>query len=303
MYAHRLNITYKKIGRDQAVMLGLELVGSKLAGFVKQAKKIAVENKLLIHCWRGGMRSANMAWLFNTAGLKSKTLTGGYKAYRRHIKSSFAKNYKLIILGGMTGSGKTEILQAMSERGEQIIDLEKLAHHKGSSFGALGQLKQDSNEQFENNLFEDWKILDAGKIVWIEDESQAIGQIRVPEELFTRLRTSPVIKINLPKSERIELLVKNYGSFDREELKAAIQRIKKRLGGLRTKESMTAIESGDFYKVADIVLLYYDKAYNYGMKKRKNQSVFEIKIDKINPNENAMQIIDFYNSLINYKIN
>ncbi len=298
-----VGITYKKKGKEQAVMLGLDLVGSKLSGFVKQAKKIAVDKKLLIHCWRGGMRSSSMAWLFNTAGLKTKTLTGGYKAYRRHIKSSFAKDYKLFVLGGMTGSGKTEILRAMADLGEQFIDLEKLAHHKGSAFGSLGQLNQDSTEQFENYLYEDWKKLDINKTVWIEDESQAIGTIRVPEEIYTLIRISPVVKINLPKSERIEWLVKDYGDFDKEMLKAGVIRIERRLGGLSTKEALQAIELNDFHKVADITLQYYDKAYNYGFSKRKSQSIFEINLDRIDPDKNANEIIEFYNSLVPNKIN
>jgi len=294
----QVGTSYKKQGKEKAVILGLELVGSKLADYVRQARPLAVENKLLVHCWRGGMRSASMAWLLNTAGLQAKTLIGGYKAYRRHIKSSFAKDFELLILGGMTGSGKTEILLEMARQGEQVIDLEGLAHHKGSAFGSIGQLKQDSTEQFENNLFEDWKKLDENKIVWLEDESQAIGSVRIPEELYIRIRKSPVIKINLPKKERIEWLVKDYGSFDKEKLKNAVLRIEKRLGGVRTKESIDAIDSNDFHKVADITLEYYDKAYNYGLSNRTDQSVFDIDLDKISPKENAQKIIELYNSLI-----
>ena len=299
----KVGTTYKKKGKEHAVMLGLDFVGSKLSAFVKQARKIAVDKKLLIHCWRGGMRSSSMAWLFDTAGLKTKTLTGGYKEYRRHIKTSFATNYKLFVLGGMTGSGKTEILQAMADQGEQFIDLEKLAHHKGSAFGSLGQLNQDSTEQFENYLYEDWKKLDINKTVWVEDESQAIGSVRVPEEIYTLIRISPVIKINLPKSERIEWLVKDYGDFDKDKLKSGVIRIERRLGGLSTKEALQAIEINDFHKVADITLQYYDKAYNYGFSKRKSQSVFEINLDRIDPDKNACQIIEFYNSLVPNKIN
>ncbi len=294
----KVGTSYKKQGKEQAVLLGLELVGSKLADFVKQAQKIAVNKKLLVHCWRGGMRSASMAWLYQTAGLQAATLIGGYKAYRRHIKNSFANDYKLIVLGGMTGSGKTEILQAMAEQAEQVIDLEGIAHHKGSAFGALGQLKQDSTEQFENNLFEDWKKLNDKTVVWIEDESQAIGTVRLPEEIYTRIRKSSVVKINLPKKERINWLVKDYGSFDKEKLKSAVLRIQKRLGGQRTKESIQAIELNDFHKVADITLEYYDKAYTYGLQMRESNRIFEINLTEISPEENAKAIINFYHTLV-----
>ena len=286
--------SYKKQGKDKAVILGLELVGSKLADFVKQAKKKSVNNKLLVHCWRGGMRSESMAWLFNTAGINAVTLVGGYKNYRRYIKNSFDKDYNIIVLGGMTGSGKTEILQSMAKQNEQVIDLEGIAHHKGSAFGALGQQKQDSTEQFENNLFSEWEKLNDNSIVWLEDESQSIGTVRLPEEIYRRIRNSLVVKISLPKKERINWLVKDYGVFDKEKLSDAVLRIQKRLGGQRTKETLEAIELSDFYKVADITLDYYDKAYTYGLEKREEERVFEIKLDKIIPDENAKEIIEFY---------
>ena len=135
----KVGTSYKKKGKQIAVIEGLEFVGVKLADFSRQALKIAKDNKLLIHCWRGGMRSASMAWLFETVGLEVYTLIGGYKAYRNHVFSTFDNIEKLTILGGSTGSGKTEILLNMREEGEQIIDLEGVAHHKGSAFGRLGE--------------------------------------------------------------------------------------------------------------------------------------------------------------------
>ncbi|MCF6239939.1 MAG: tRNA 2-selenouridine(34) synthase MnmH [Bacteroidales bacterium] len=290
--------TYKKQGKEQAVELGLKLVGTKLYNFVRQAKKIAKNKQLLLHCWRGGMRSASMAWLFQTAGLQVKTLEGGYKAYRRNVKSFFAQKFNLIVLGGMTGSGKTEILEAMEKMGEQIINLEKVAHHKGSAFGALGQKKQTSTEQFENNLFDSYKYLDINKTVWIEDESQAIGHVRVPEELYVQIRNSPVIKLNIPKKERIKFLLHEYGKFEAEQLKASVLKIKKRLGGLKTKQALEAVKTGDLETVVDISLDYYDKAYNYGITKRESALVFEIELAEINANINSKKIIDFYKGLI-----
>ena len=294
----KVGTVYKHQGKETAVELGLKLVGSKLYDFVKQAKKIAKDKKLLVHCWRGGMRSASMAWLFQTAGLQVKTLQGGYKAYRRHVKSFFAQNFKLIVLSGMTGSGKTEILEAMEQMGEQVINLEKVAHHKGSAFGALGQEKQTSTEQFENNLYQFYRKFDINRPVWIEDESQAIGYVRVPDELFVQMRKAPVIKVNIPLEERIKFLVQEYGKFNKEELKASILKIKKRLGGLKTQEAINAIENNELTTAAYISLCYYDKAYSYGISKRNKNTVFDINLNKIDASENARQIIEFYNKLI-----
>lgn len=292
-----VGITYKKKGKENAIILGLEIVGPKLTQFAKYAKKIAVNNKLLVHCWRGGMRSSNMAWLFDTLGIETNILKGGYKAYRRYLKSYFSKKTKLIILGGMTGSGKTEILKCINEKKYQVADLENLAHHKGSAFGALGEKKQDSTEQFENNLFEIWKDFKLNDFIWIEDESQAIGKNRVPEELYVQMRKSPVIKVNIPKQKRATWLLQEYGGFDQEELKNSLLKIEKKLGGLNTKIALKAIEENNLNTVADITLSYYDKAYNFGLSKRNGQKIYEIELNEVNHELNANKILEYFQEL------
>ena len=236
----KVGICYKEKGKDPAILLGLELVGPKMADLAKAAKKLAVNNKLLVHCWRGGMRSSSMAWLFNTIGIETFTLNGGYKTYRRYIKSYFAKPFKLVVLGGMTGSGKTEILKEIRKLDVQVIDLEGLANHKGSAFGALGQLEQNTTEQFENNLYQELVQLDSKKTIWVEDESQTIGKIWIPEEFFNQMRNCTVIRINVPKEKRINWLVEGYGGFDPELLRDSIQRIKKRIHRSRSFPSRCA---------------------------------------------------------------
>ncbi len=176
---------YKQEGREPAILVGLEIVGSKLKSFANTARKLSKNNQLLVHCWRGGMRSSSMAWLFEMVGIKTFILEGGYKAFRNYGKSQLAASKKLIILGGLTGSGKTETLLKIKEKGEQVVDLEGLAHHKGSAFGSLGQKPQLPNEQFENNLIYEWLTLDITKSIWLEDESHSIGSNWIPNEHFT----------------------------------------------------------------------------------------------------------------------
>jgi len=284
---------YKKQNKDKAILRGLEFVGPKLAGLAKLAKKLSKEQKLLVHCWRGGMRSASMAWLFETVGLQIDMLEGGYKTYRNYIKSKFAEKYKIIILGGMTGSGKTEILKHIKNLGEQVIDLEGVAHHKGSAFGSFGEQKQTSTEQFENNLFEEWKNIDKNKYLWLEDESISIGYVRIPEEIFVQMRSSDVLKVNITKKERIKWLVEEYAKFDKKMLEAAVLKISKRLGGANTKLAIDAINNEEFSKVADITLQYYDKAYNYGLSKRENK-ILELDLKNTNHKENANKILEFF---------
>jgi tRNA 2-selenouridine synthase len=257
-------------------------------------RAIAGSNEVLVHCWRGGMRSSSMAWLLDMAGMKVYVLLKGYKAFRKYIHERYASDGKLIILGGMTGSGKTDILKHLKNLEQQVLDLEAFAHHKGSAFGALGQLPQPSTEQFENDIFSEWKNIDSSKYLWLEDESRAIGTVQIPEILYSRLRQSPVINIIVDKQERIQRLVREYASFSREELSACISKITQRLGGQHAKAALAALENNDFATVADITLTYYDKAYNYGLyEKRDKNIIHELYLAKDEPGVNAKKVLEF----------
>jgi len=288
----QVGIRYKQGGKENAVLLGLEYVGPKMAGFVKQAKKLVKKDKrILVHCWRGGMRSGSMAWLFETAGLKVFTLDGGYKAYRGYIRKQFSKNVNMVVLGGYTGSGKTSILQEMEKKGEQFLDIEGIAHHKGSVFGPLGQKQQPSNEQFENNLADAWRKFDFSKPVWVEDESRQLGTCGIPDPLFAQMRKAPVIKVIIPKSERIKRLVNEYGNFEKKLLAEQVEKIRERLGGQFANEAIEALNQNQLDKVADLTLRYYDKAYEFGILKRNPESITKLELEKDDPIENAKAVL------------
>jgi tRNA 2-selenouridine synthase len=288
----QVGIRYKQGGKENAVLLGLEYVGPKMAGFVKQAKKLVKKDKrILVHCWRGGMRSGSMAWLFETAGLKVFTLDGGYKAYRGYIRKQFSKNVDMVVLGGYTGSGKTSILQEMEKKGEQFLDIEGIAHHKGSVFGPLGQKQQPSNEQFENNLADAWRKFDFSKPVWVEDESRQLGTCGIPDPLFAQMRKAPVIKVIIPKSERIKRLVNEYGNFEKKLLAEQVEKIRERLGGQFANEAIEALNQNQLDKVADLTLRYYDKAYEFGILKRNPESITKLELEKDDPIENAKAVL------------
>ncbi len=285
---------YKKSGKEAAMLKGLDIVGPQMSSYVKSVKRIAPKGKVLVHCWRGGMRSASMAWLFHTAGLEATTLIGGYKAYRGYIREQLGKEVNLVVLGGKTGSGKSEVLRVLAESGCQMLDLEAIAHHKGSAFGHIGQEEQPTTEQFENNLYEVWKSFDLRKTVWLEDESRSIGRVSIPEPLFNRMRVSPVIFIDLSIEERAKRLVKEYAEFEPESLESAVLRISKRLGGQNVKDALQAIKMKDFSKAASITLLYYDKAYLNGLEKRSSEFVFKLPLEEDNPEKNALLVKEFY---------
>ena len=292
---------YKKINKEAAVLAGLEFVGPKLVTFVKKAQKYARNNKILVHCWRGGMRSENMAWLFQIAGLKPYILSGGYKAYRQFLRNKLSEKGKIIILAGKTGSGKTELLYELQKLSEQVINLEELANHKGSAFGAIGQENQPTNEQFTNNISNIWSDIDKKRKVWIEDESKNIGAISIPHELYKQMSTSPVITIEMLKKTRINRLMKEYSFFKPQLLEESILKIQKRLGGLNTSECVKAVREKKFARAIDISLTYYDKAYLYGLKKKQNRVIAIYNVRDEPANLIAQKIIDLANEKLRNK--
>lgn len=288
----RVGTVYKKDGKQPALLLGLKLVGPKMSQLAQQVLSLN-SPELLVHCWRGGMRSSSMAWLFETVGIKCYILDGGYKTYRHFVLDSFSRPYPIRILSGATGSGKTELLHYMKQLGQQIIDLEALAHHKGSAFGALGQLPQPSTEQFENNLYAELQKLDLTRTFWLEDESLTIGRNQIPKPFHSQMQTSVVIRITVDKQLRIKRLLNEYGQFDKTLLTQSIQKINKRLGFDQTKFAMEALESGDLSRVAEISLNYYDKAYLKQANDRPAGTVYNLVLEGDNYYEYAEQIIQF----------
>ncbi|GAB4015223.1 tRNA 2-selenouridine(34) synthase MnmH [Spirosoma koreense] len=290
---------YKQAGKDAAVLLGLNLVGPKLADFVKQSRKLNPDGKeVLVHCWRGGMRSGSFAWLLDTAGLSASTLVGGYKAYRNTVLAAFAEPRQLLVLGGKTGSGKTDILKELARQGEQVIDLEALANHKGSSYGAIGQRPQPTTEQFENLLFGQWRQLDPARRIWLEDESRSIGSCFVPMPLWQQMRTAPIAVIELPKPLRISRLVAEYAGIDHALLVEATERIRKRLGGKVTKDALEALDRQDYATVVDLTLAYYDKAYLHGLSQRPEENIHSIDVQGDSSSETATKLISWADSQV-----
>lgn len=253
---------YKQTGRESAVEKGLELVGPKMASFVRQTREaLQPDQKVYVHCWRGGMRSQSFAWLLSTAGFDVTVLTGGYKAFRKQALETLAETHPMVVLSGLTGAGKTRFLEMLATAGEQIIDLEGLANHRGSSFGAVGLGEQPSTQQFENQLFCEIQQLDRTRFFWIEDEGSRIGQVTVPETFINQVRHAPAVFLDVPKSRRLDNLCKEYGIQDKDGLVEATRGIERRLGGQNMNEAIALIEAGDMRAAANISLTYYDRAY------------------------------------------
>ncbi len=283
---------YAKGGRVKAILAGLELTGPKMHSKLEIALKTAGGGPLLVHCWRGGMRSEAMAWLFSIGGIKTCILEGGYKSYRRYVTDTLSSPRKIIILGGLTGSGKTRILKFIAGAGHQVIDLEKLANHKGSAFGSLGQLPQPASEYFSNLLFEEIRKTDPSIPLWIEDESSNIGNVFLPDEFWRIMQKSPSIALLMDAGIRLPNLVKEYASFPSEELIDIIMKISRRMGNDNARNAAELIRSGNLEEAVRIVLDYYDKAYLYNLGKKKESIVHYINTDTDDARANALNVLD-----------
>jgi tRNA 2-selenouridine synthase len=303
----QVGTAYKQQSREVAIKIGLDYFGVKMKAMVEQAEKIVgngqlavgdeqtaqsklpTANCILLHCWRGGMRSAAVAWLLDLYGFKVYLLAGGYKAYRKWVIAQFEKDYNFNIIGGYTGSGKTLVLHELQKQNKTIIDLEGLANHKGSAFGALEGIPQPGQEMFENFLAQTladtgcWiqdesvqnqvsSILDPASAIFLEDESQRIGNLQIPMPLWYTMRMSPVFFMDIPFEERLIYITEEYGKLKKQTIKDAIIRIQKRLGGLETKNALNFLEEDNFKECFRILLSYYDKWYHKGLYNRENIS-------------------------------
>lgn len=308
---------YKQQSKQVAVKIGLKYFGVKMVEMVEtvealfkghqenttnQVSKGSLKNStqptntnssteshfiprtVLVHCWRGGMRSAGVAWLLDLYGYQVYTLQGGYKAYRGWVLAQFEKEYPIQILGGYTGSGKTEVLKVMAQQSASVIDLERLAGHKGSAFGNMGLPPQPSQEHFENKLanalFFAAQETNSPQPIWMEDESQRIGTVNIPTVLYQQMRKKPVYFLEIPFDARLDYICLHYGKFPKEQLVNAVIRIKKRLGGLETKTAINALVEDDVRGCFSVLLQYYDKQYGKGLERnRENPSSLVTRIE------------------------
>ena len=275
----KVGTAYAKGGPEAAVHLALSLVGPQLAGKLARARETLrpylphphghTRPEVLLHCWRGGMRSNAMAWLLELGGYSALVLEGGYNAYRRYVRQTLASSpAPVLVLGGMTGSGKTAMLHALAERGHQVIDLEGLANHRGSAFGAVGLGAQPSGESMENALCEQWRALDPARPVWLEDEDKRIGNIALCDEFFAHIRTGRLVLADIPFETRVDYLTREYTAPQwQDALTACLWRLEKRLGSERTRQCATAIAAGRYRDAVADVLVSYDALYRRQLEK------------------------------------
>lgn len=288
----QVGICYKHEGRPAAIQLGLALVGPKLALLGQDLCRLAQHNApLRLHCWRGGMRSGSVAWLAGTLDVPVRLLEGGYKAYRRWVLDTFEQSWPLLVLGGRTGTGKTDLLLALRRQGAAVVDLEGLAQHRGSSFGGLGLPAQPSSEHFENRLAASLRCLEGRGPIWVEAESAQVGRCRIPAGLWFQMGEAPAIEIQRSVAERVNQLVAVYGNQGQQALRQATERIARRLGPQRTAAALEAIERSDWAGACIQMLNYYDRCYDHELSRRDSPVMASFDLEGIDADSAALQLL------------
>lgn len=269
-----VGILYKNKGQMEAIEKGYEFFNKKVDDLVSEYNKYK-NRKIIIFCWRGGMRSLAVVKLLDSLGFGVYQLEGGYRDYRRYVKGKI-DNYKLkpklAVLYGLTGVGKSEILNKF----DNSLDLEGLAQHRGSIFGDLG-LKPNTQKMFESLLFKRLEELKKEKFIIIEGESRKIGNVMIPDFLFKAMKEGFRIRINDSIANRVKRIRKIYDLSDKEIMIQKIGFIEKNMGKKKANEMIKLIEDGDVNGFLKKVLEeYYDNVYDCS----KNKVDYDLTLDK-----------------------
>ena len=300
-HRHLVGTIYKQEGRQAAVLKGFELVGPLFKEMMETVLHLAENREVFVYCWRGGMRSNILAWLLKMAGRRVTLLQGGYKAFRHYLLPFLNAEYRIIVLGGQTGSGKTEILSRLKSAGEQVIDLEHLASHKGSAFGLLGLPEQPTQEQFENLLALELKKLDPHQPVWFENESRLIGRLIIPPALFNQMRAVKVVEVQVSREQREERISHEYCVFDADLLAHHTERIAKRLGPQHARRAIELLKEGDKAAWLQIVLDYYDKTYAHSNHQRDKETIVSVPFDWLDTEVGVRRVLKAKQKMIDVK--
>ena len=258
---------YKQQGAHIARIRGLELTAARFPAIVAEIAAAAAGRPILVYCWRGGLRSKTIATILELTGYPVQQLTGGYKAFRNHVSAqfeAFRPPGPLVVLHGMTGIGKTTLLNLLTNRGESVVDLEGLAEHRGSAFGSLGLSQENlTQKRFETLVWDAFRKLPANRPVFIEGESRRIGRMTLPGNLYDVMQESFKVWCSASLETRVSRLTEEYGLKVYEDgLKTALEKIKKKLGGVKYAEIAGYLERWEMEPfMTELIVSYYDQLY------------------------------------------
>lgn len=283
-HRHLVGTAYKQQGQDEAVKLGFELIDKEKQNMIQSWRndlQKAPEENRFVTCWRGGMRSKFAQQWINESGLKIPRVNGGVKALRRYSLDLLSRGpEKILLIGGMTGNGKTDLLKELPQ--QQVIDLEALANHRGSSFGGWLKDPQPAQTTFENNLA--IEIFKKQKFAIMEAESRLVGMCVIPDDIKKKMDTAEMIMLDSPMEERVDRLLKEYVTdpfakhgeeIVMENLKKNLLKIQRKLGGLQTQVTLQKMEAREHRAwIEDLLVHYYDKLYAHSTNIKKRTIIF-----------------------------
>lgn len=291
---------YKNIGVEEAKMKGLGIVSDKLPELVSTIRSLYKKNStVVIYCWRGGMRSKSVVTILEIMGITSYQLLGGYKAYRRYVLDSleqFDIKAKIVVLCGSTGVGKTLLLTKLDEKGVAVIDLEKLANHRGSAFGQVGLGRPATAQNFDANLLEELQRLNDQPYIVVECESKRVGNVYLPNVLYNAMQQGLKVFVKASIETRIDRLIKEYTGIYNENYDGIVNSLKtlsKRLGAKKTQQLYQDFTDGRIHEMVRTLLIeYYDPLYGY---ETCSLADYDFSVDAENIEQAACAIINYLN--------
>ncbi len=294
---HQLGIIYHQLGELEARRAALEKVAPRLPSLVDSIVAASAGKTPLLYCQRGGMRSLSLCEILKLTGRRALRLKKGYKAYRSYINkklNNYKLNSKLFVLHGLTGVGKTTVLRMLAGRDYPIIDLEGLANHRGSVFGAIGFNVNRSQKDFDALLLQELDNYAGKEYLIIEGEGRRIGNIYLPPFLAEAMKNGFQILLTAPLETRVSRIVEAYIPPEvndqlMQELKAALENLRKRLGSKKTEQLLAMLNEGQYHNIARIMCAgYYDLFYSDS---RPECSRFDTVVDAQNLELAAEEII------------
>jgi tRNA 2-selenouridine synthase len=267
----RVGTLYRQVSPFEARKVGAALVSRNIANHIETHFLSKPKGwKPLVYCWRGGQRSGSMTVVLGQIGWAARRLEGGYKTFRARVLAELdalpaALTFK--ILCGPTGSAKTALLDALAAAGEQVLDLEGLANHRGSVLGGEPNSSQPGQKAFETQLWSVLRGFDPARPVWAESESRRVGRLHSPGVLFERLRSGECVRIQAPLTARIDHLLERYSDLiaDPVAFNAKLERLAPQHGHMRVAGWQAMVEAGTWRQLAEeLVTAHYDPAYLRG---------------------------------------
>jgi tRNA 2-selenouridine synthase len=271
---------YKQVSPFEARKHGAVLVARNIANHIeREVVGLGRAWRPLVYCWRGGQRSGALATVLDQIGFSVSVLEGGYRSFRRAVIADIETRPALLdlrVVCGRTGTGKSRLLQALAARGAQVLDLEGLACHRGSVLGLMPGVLQPSQKAFETGLWRALRSFDAHRTVFTEGESRTIGRLRLPEPLLDRIRTAPVVHVEMPLEARVELLLADYAHFvnDVDTFCERMTALRELRGAATVERWQVLARAGELAAVVrELLVEHYDPIYQRSM--QRNFAEFE----------------------------